>query len=266
MKKIIIVVVLSLLLIPCLGANYTPADSSPSHSIQTFESSIQQEATGHALPFHLDLATIDWTAISSILTFGAIAASLYSNRLSRQTLKVTVAIQEQNKALAWMKKRVEIIQAVKAGQDTKLDDISYYFGLDIRPQYQDYVKKQRLFLNIKHKYESFFDKVGFTSVSKDYTPQERQELDQDLPIFRQLANEYEEFGVEMTAQSKQKFAELNRKYYITDQDSPDEPVICLRYIDVSLQYDQIKNEFDKSKQRLIDQLENILYQSLELHV
>ena len=165
------------MLIPCLGANYTPADSSPSHSIQTFESSIQQEATGHALPFHLDLATIDWTAISSILTFGAIAASLYSNRLSRQTLKVTVAIQEQNKALAWMKKRVEIIQAVKAGQDTKLDDISYYFGLDIRPQYQDYVKKQRLFLNIKHKYESFFDKVEFTSVSKDYTPQERQELD-----------------------------------------------------------------------------------------
>lgn len=242
------------ILITCILILVLSSSASVTESVST-------SAASDTSSFHVqfNLSTIDWTAISSILTAAAIGISIWSNHTAQKAIKTAIDIQRQTAGLSMMQKRVSVISAVKSDNFSAIQesDVLYYFDAHCRNLYNTYKKcynNMRLltqkqydyFQNLKHQYINELD--NHTKILDAVRDIERYEhstiFDPDDKELTFLANQYRLHEPSFTSDGK--------------------PTSCdLTYRDVCLNCESAEAAFKESKNYLITALENMLYQSLQ---
>ena len=224
-----------------------------------------------ALPFKFDLLKIDWTAISSILTFCAIVISIISNQTAQKTLKATIAIQEQNKGLSLMEKRVTIIQAIKEDKPKSLkpNDILYYFDESCENLFRIYSEKH---IKFNYKYQQYID--YFPSLHAQYFQKyhsqlsSRKQIDQvatEIDTYERLAKSV----VPLDDQEANEYARLAEQYKLYDPDINDTGEKIDRffsYDEVSDAYELALKEKNVAHKNLTDEMESLIFNSITLKI
>ena len=207
------------------------------------------------LPFEFKLWIIDWTAISSILTLGAIGVSIYSNHTANRNLKAVIAIQHQNAGLSMMDKRIEIIQAIKADQPSgiKSSDVLYYFDSSCAQLFEDYFQKYRQELISRSRVENYFNFLRHQYIFYSDGSDTNQILN-DIKEFERLALEYDSSDNE----AEKEYERLSKKYLCHESAFDSDG----NTINIPVSYDEACDRFHMSEKEKHD-AQNLLIQSLE---
>lgn len=224
--------------------------------------SVSASAASDTSSFHVqfDLSTIDWTAISSILTAAAIGISIWSNRTAQKAIKTTIDIQRQAAGLSMMQKRVLVISAVKADNLSAIqeNDVLHYFNKDCLALYKQYKSdyKKRKFAS--RNVENYF---------KDLAHQYINELDDNSDIQKAIVDIDQYQVLAMSDSDSEELNLLSQKYqlhndYINSYGNLTHQFFT--YDDICNNWQSSEKTLKQSKNDLITALEKILSQSLEL--
>lgn len=237
----------------------------PSNASATGSSS-PSEQTESASFIRFDLTTIDWTAISSILTLAAVVTSIFSNRTAQKALKATIAIQKQDAGLSMMKQRVPIMTTICGGKPDTVNknELLYYFNQKCVDLFQDYMSKKRIAALCRSEEEHFFQNL-LQQIAENPNANLNTAIE-EINRYQYLAQKDPSF---VTDDDEQELHELAAKYELRkDHDDCDgnyDPQY-LTYSDVEEQSFDASNNEEDALRALLSELESILYSSIQLDV
>lgn len=225
--------------------------------------SVSASAASDTSSFHVqfDLLTIDWTAISSILTAAAIGISIWSNHTAQKAIKTTIDIQRQTAGLSMMQKRVSVISAVKSNNFSAIQesDVLYYFDAHCRDLYDTYKKCYNHAKFQNRKQENYFQDL------KQQYIKESTHYDTKLMEAIRDIEHYEHFAIFDT--DNKELASLADQYKLREDSFTSDRIstFCyLTYREVCHNCERAEAAFQESKKHFITALEHTLYQSLQL--
>lgn len=213
------------------------------------------------------------SAVSSAVSSGAaLFTIILTIKAARENRNITIAIQNQSRELAWLPKRLELLQAIKDTSAFNADDFPFYFGADIVPLVKKFQQAKQEFDNAELKYNTFFRNLYDQELSSqnDPCPERLKKIKDDIDRFKQLADVYERDGTCMSNWDEFKnfdetYQLYNPQYNSLPDDLPEEPAF-FEYTKISNCYDEANKKFESTQSMLINELERILYASLNLAI
>lgn len=243
------------ILIACVLILFLSSSTSVTESASTSEPSNTSN-----FPVKFDLSTIDWTAVSSLLTVAAIYVSIRANKTAQDAIDTTISIQKQATGLSMMQKRVSVISAVKSDNLSSIQEsyVLYYFDDNCLTLYKQYKSDYQHCQFASRKVDNYF---------KDLMRQYANQSDDHLQREEAMENisRYEYLTVAEPDNVELQF--LSNTYQLNNIDfgSDGEMMsISLTYGDTYESWKHAEDLLNNSKTTLIAALEKILYQSLEL--
>lgn len=243
------------ILITCILILFLSASAAGTESV-----SVSEAFNTSSFPVQFDLLTIDWTAISSILTFAAIGISIWSNHTAQKAIKTTIDIQRQTAGLSMMQKRVSVISAVKSDNFSAIQesDVLYYFNAHCRDLYHTYKKSyNHVTLLTQKQYDYFHD------LKQQYINQSTQDDTKLMDAIRDIER-YEHSAI--FDPDDKELASLANQYKLREDSftSDGTSTACdLTYREVCHHCKRAEAAFQESKNHFITALEHTLYQSLQ---
>lgn len=217
----------------------------------------------------LDIISVIATVVSSIAAVYTVQQTI---TIRQEDRKITIAIQNQSRELAWLPKRLELLQAIKDTSAFNADEFPFYFGADIVPLVKKFQQAKQEFDNAELKYNTFFRNLYDQELSSqnDPCPERLEKIKDDIDRFKQLADVYERDGICMSNWDEFKnfdetYPLYNPQYNSLPDDLPEEPAF-FEYTKISNCYDEANKKFESTQSMLINELERILYASLNLAI
>lgn len=243
------------ILIACVLILFLSSSASVTESASTSQSS-----NTSTFPVKFNLSTIDWTAVSSLLTVAAIYISIKANKTAQDAIDTTISIQKQATGLSMMQKRVSVISAIKSDNLSSIQesDVLYYFDDNCLTLYKKFKSDYRICQFASQKVDDYFKDLmqQYANQIDDYL--QREEAMDDISRYEYLA---------VVEPDNAELQYLSNMYQLNDIDFGSDGEIMsisLTYGDTYKSWKQAEDLLNNSKATLITALEKILYQSLEL--
>lgn len=231
----------------------------PSNASATGSSSPSEQTESSSF-IRFDLTTIDWTAISSILTLAAVVTSIISNHTAQKTLNATIAIQKQESGLSMIEKRVTILATIQNNNNdnfSKIDEseLRYYFNDECLALYHNYQSDYWKQCSAEKDKQKYFDNLTKQYIDNFAESPDLQDIVEDIKQYKFL----------VTVDPDNKELDFLSSEYVLEREE-NEIVYTFTYDDIYAIWKNANDNFQKSKAALITALHNIISPSIKLQI